>query len=148
LSIDAIIFSQPCTVSIPWAGAFLGGIQPEQKFARLFMPVYRERVYLCPRENGQPGWIKDFPLWWDRRAFFEKYKDRMIDTGNPFYVDYGLLLTMGEAMAWHKRCLESFSRDPESKKVHFVESLAWWEAKLKETSWVIVESYEWESGLD
>ncbi len=66
------------------------------------MPAYRERIYICPGENGQPAWILDFPLWWDRGAFFKKYGDRQIDTGNPFYVDYGLLLTGSEANAWDK----------------------------------------------
>jgi hypothetical protein len=112
------------------------------------MPAYRERIYICPSENGRPGWIKDFPLWWDRKEFYEKYGDRQMDTGNPFSVDYGLLLTAGEARAWDKRCREMFSGSPNSKKVHLVESMAWWQTALKEASWVIVEMYEWESGFD
>jgi hypothetical protein len=61
------------------------------------MPAYRERVYVCPDQSGQPGWIVEFPEWWDRREFFTKYADRQIDTGNPIYVNYGLLLTQWEA---------------------------------------------------
>jgi hypothetical protein len=63
------------------------------------MPAYRERVYLCPDQNGQPVWIGEFPAWWDRGEFFKKYGDRCIGTGNPVYVDYGLLLTQSEAYA-------------------------------------------------
>ena len=112
------------------------------------MPAYRERIYICPRENGKPGWIKDFPSWWNREAFYEKYGDRRIDTGNPFTVDYGLLLTVGEAMAWNKRCGEAFAQGPDGQKEHFVESRFWWQSALKQAGWVIVEMYEWESGFD
>lgn len=90
----------------------------------------------------------DFPLWWDRRGFFAKYGDRKIDTGNPWYVDYGLLLTPGEALAWDKECRETFSTDPASKRPHMVAAMDRLESALKGAKWVVVESYEWESGLD
>ncbi len=112
------------------------------------MPAYRERIYICPSENGQPAWILDFPLWCDRGAFFKKYGERRIDTGNPFYVDYGLLLTGSEANAWDKRCREAFAGYPRSQKPHVVEARRKLESKLRAASWVIVESFEWESGLD
>lgn len=112
------------------------------------MPAYREKIYICPGENGQPVWISDFPLWWDRRAFFSKYGERQIDTGNPFYVDYGLLLTGSEANVWDKRSREAFANNPDSQEPHVVETMRWLESLLKAASWVIVESYEWESGLD
>jgi hypothetical protein len=112
------------------------------------MPAYRERIYICPRENGQPGWILDFPLWWDRRAFFEKYRDRQIDTGDPFHVDYGLLLTGSEANAWDKRCREAFADGPHGQRPHIIEAMHQLESKIKTASWVIIESSEWESGLD
>ena len=89
----------------------------------------------------------EFPLWWDRREFFEKYSDRQFDTGNPIYVDYGLLLTGGEARAWDMRCREHFTHDPRSKDPFFIETMQHWESLLAAASWVIVESYEWESGL-
>ena len=111
------------------------------------MPAYSERVYLCPRQHGHPGWIEKYPLWWDRRAFFEKYGERQIDTGNPFSVDYGLLLTVGEAMAWDKRCRETFEIPPMNKE-SILEAMTRWTALLKTAAWVIVERYEWESGYD
>jgi hypothetical protein len=52
------------------------------------MPAYPQRVTICPNQIGQPGWIVKFPLWWNRDEFFEKYSDRQIDTGKPFYVDH------------------------------------------------------------
>ena len=112
------------------------------------MPAYRERIYLCPTEHGQPGWIMDFPLWWNRSEFFQKYSARQFDTGNPFHVDYALLLTMGEAAAWDEQCRKAFAKDPSSQHATIIEALHLLEARLKSTSWVIVELYEWESGLD
>ena len=61
------------------------------------MPVYRERVMICPEESGRPVWIGEFPFWWDRRKIFEKYGSRQFNSGNPFSEDYGLLLAVGEA---------------------------------------------------
>jgi hypothetical protein len=90
----------------------------------------------------------EFPLWWDRTAFFNKYSQRQIDTGSPFSVDYGLLLTVGEAMAWDKRCREAFAQDPRSIKAFVLEAMERLASVLKTASWVIVESYEWESGFD
>jgi len=112
------------------------------------MPAYRERIYICPGENDQPVRILDFPLWWDRGSFFEQYGDRRIDTGNPFYVDYGLLLTGSEANAWDKRCREVLAGGPHSQKPHIVEAINQLESMLKKASWVVVDSSEWESGLD
>lgn len=112
------------------------------------MPARRARLYICPNENGRPAWIVDFPSWWDRRAFFGQYGQRQIDTGNPYYVDYGLLLTAGEAMAWQKRCREASTGEPGSRPTRVVEAMERLESMLKTASWVIVESYEWESGLD
>ena len=111
------------------------------------MPAVRQRVYIFPDQHGQPGWILEFPLWWDQSEFFHKYGDRQIDTGNPFYVDYGLLLTGWEAIAWDKRCREQFATDPRSTEPFFVEAMQHWESVLQTASWVVVESYEWESGL-
>ena len=112
------------------------------------MPAYRQRVYICPRENGQPAWIVDFPLWWDRRAFFERFGQRQIDTGNPFYVDYGLLLSGAEASAWDRRSREAVSDDPAGQKPQVQAAMERLAAVLKTASWVVVESYEWESGLE
>jgi hypothetical protein len=112
------------------------------------MPAYRQRIYICPGEHGRPVLIVDFPLWWDRRAFFENYGARQIDTGNPSYVDYGLLLTSAEANAWDKRCREALAADPHSLTAHTLEAMRSLASALETARWVIVESYEWESGLD
>ncbi|MEZ4706339.1 MAG: hypothetical protein R3A44_03995 [Caldilineaceae bacterium] len=112
------------------------------------MPARRERIYLSPDKNGQPGWIMDFPLWWNRADFFKQYGQRRIDTGNPIYVDYALLLTRGEALVWDQQCREAFAQDPRGQPPKIIEMMDQLEARLKSTRWVIVESYEWESGLD
>lgn len=112
------------------------------------MPAYRHRIYLCPATDGRPGWIMDFPTWWNRREFFEKYGERRIDTGNLSYVDYALLLTVWEALVWDEQCRQSFALDPRSQHAKIVEEMHLLETRLKSTRWVVVESYEWESGLE
>ncbi len=112
------------------------------------MPAYRQRIIICPRDHGQPISKLEFPVWWDRRTFFEKYGSRRIDTGNPFYVDYGLLLTGSEARIFDKQCKESYADALGSQAPHIEEAMGRLELLLNTASWVIVESYEWESGLD
>ena len=110
------------------------------------MPARAERIYLFPDKEGQPCRVMEFPLWWDRRGFFEKYRNRQIDLGNPMYVDYALLLTAWEAAAWDKQCREQSARDPRRSGVESeMQRVA---SELRESRWVVVESYEWESGLD
>ena len=112
------------------------------------MPARKERIYIFPEEEGQPGQVVRFPLWWDRNGFFEKYRDREIDTGHPIYVGYGILLTPGEALAWDKQCRLAYLSDLEGKHPNVMTDMKQMEAALKSAKWVIVESYEWESGLD
>lgn len=117
------------------------------------MPARKERIYLCPHESGQPGWTMDFPAWWNRRGFFEKFGAfatpgaRWFDTGNPWYVDYALLLTMGEAAAWDQQCCQAFASDPRGQSAEMAAAMQLLEERLVAARWVIVESYEWESGL-
>ena len=111
------------------------------------MPARTERLTIVPAEEGLPGQTMAFPLWWDRRGFFEKYREREVDTGNPFTVDYAFLLTAGEALEWDKQCRLQFLSDPGSLKPWIESGMQQLESALRMAKWVIVESYEWESGL-
>ena len=86
-------------------------------------------------------------MWWDRRRFFERFGERRIDTGHPIYVDDGLLLTQGEALAWDRACRERCRVDERSRRAAIRDAMQVWEQKLSGARWVIGESYEWESGL-
>jgi hypothetical protein len=110
------------------------------------MPARAERIHLFPAEEGQPGQVMRFPLWWDRTGFFKKYHDRMIDLGHPLYVDYALLLSSGEALEWHKRCRDQLISNHKNENAKLMSDIQRMEAALKKAKWVIVESYEWESG--
>jgi hypothetical protein len=112
------------------------------------MPARSERLFICPAENGQPGWVTRFPIWWDSGAFIEKHRHREIDLGNPIDANYVWLLTSAEAIAWNKEHTERFSSDPQSGNPLVVEEMRRLESALARASWVVVESYEWESGLD
>ena len=110
------------------------------------MPARAQRIYVFAAD--QPGQVLDFPLWWDRSGFFDKFRDRQIDLGHPLYVDYALLLAGWEAVAWDEQCREKFYTDPSSKRPHVVSAMQRLQSALKRARWVVVESYEWESGLD
>ena len=111
------------------------------------MPARTERLYIYPVEADQPGQVLPFPSWWDRRAFFEKFGDRQIDTGHPLYVDYGFLLTPGEALAWDKVCRTRAPANRWGQNPTSAADMQRLESVLKAARWVIVESSEWESGL-
>lgn len=49
---------------------------------------------------------------------------------------------------WDRACRERFSGDVYGQRRNFEPEMQELEAALKETRWVIVESAEWESGLD
>ena len=111
------------------------------------MPARAERLCIFSGEAGEQEKVMDFPLWWDRRGFFGKYGDRQIDTGNPFSVDYEYMLSPEEALAWDKESREKYSADPNNLKPHIVSAMQALYAALKEAQRVVVESYEWDSGL-
>jgi len=89
----------------------------------------------------------EFPFWWDSGQLFDKYKERRIDTGNPLYADFGLVLSSAEAIEWENYCREQFAPDPHAREPYIAESMERWQSLMGSASWVIVESYEWESGL-
>lgn len=111
------------------------------------MPARAERIYIFPAEEGQPGQVMRLPVWWKRSGLLKKYRDREIDLGDPLYVDYAFLLTPWEALEWDKQCRKQFSSDPRSNKPRFISDMLQFESALKKAKWVIVESYEWESGM-
>lgn len=90
----------------------------------------------------------DFLLWWNRSEFFQNYGARQIDTGNPIDVSYALLLTAYEASTWDEHWRGQFAQDPRSQTSFVVDAMRQWESRLNTARWVIVKSYEWESGME
>lgn len=111
------------------------------------MPARSERLYIFPDRNGDPCRIIPFPSWWDRGAFMDKYRKREIDTDNPIDANYVWLLTPGEAITWNKSCVGQFSKFHPGRESTILYETLELESLLRNASWVIVESYEWESGL-
>jgi hypothetical protein len=113
-----------------------------------FVPARSERIFVFPDVSGQPGLIMRFPAWWNRGEFFKLYTHREIDTGNPIDANFALLLTSAEAKIWNKKCVEQYTSSPIDSETKVREDMNKLDAVLKNARWVIVESYEWESGLD
>lgn len=112
------------------------------------MPARSERITVVPDRNGQPVQIMRFPLWWDRAAFIEKFSDRELDTGNPIDWNLAWLLSAAEAAVWDDLCQAEFAKDPRSGDPNVQAEMRQFGSLLRQAAWVVVESYEWESGRD
>ncbi len=112
------------------------------------MPARTEMITVVPDRNGQPVRIMRFPLWWDRAAFIEKFRDRELDTGNPIDWNLAWLLSASEAAVWDDQCRAGCSMGPKDIGPQVLEEMGQLAALLRQGGWVIVESHEWESGLD
>ncbi len=112
------------------------------------MPARTEWVAIVPAGNGQPVRIMRFPSWWDRGAFFEEFKDRELDLGNPIDWNLAWLLSATEAGLWNENCRKAFRGPRPGDPAGLEDDMRALADALKEASWVIVESREWESGSD
>jgi len=112
------------------------------------MPARTERITVVPDRNGRPALIMRFPFWWDRGAFIERFKAREIDTGNPIDWNLAWLLSAAEAAVWDDQCHAEFAKDPRSGDPNVQAEMRQFGSVLRQAAWVIVESDEWESGLD
>jgi len=112
------------------------------------MPARAERVSIYPDKNGEPGLILPFPAWWNRDEFFKRFKQREVDTGNPIDANYTFTLTSREAVAWNEECKNRFMSTSRSTKQEVLDAMRRLELAISKSSRVIVESYEWESGMD
>ncbi|WP_456388069.1 hypothetical protein [Profundibacter sp.] len=111
------------------------------------MPARAERLYLYPDlhfdRQSESGQILEFPSWWDRKAFFDRFKSREVDCSTPVDEKSAYLVFVDEAFAFDKACLERVAikhgavpPQMRDRQAEFVEA-------LRRSKWVIVESYEW-----
>lgn len=112
------------------------------------MPARSERITIVPGKNGGAIRVLRFPSWWDRAAFFEAFKAREIDTGNPIDWNLAWLLSAAEAAAWNEQCPAALSSTQLAVSRDVQEEMGQLGTLLRDAAWVIIESYEWESGLD
>lgn len=112
------------------------------------MPARRVMVRIIPKKAGRPCLVRDFPSWWDRGAFFENFKDRELDLGNPIDWNLAWLLSATEAVLWDENCRKAFRGPQPGDPAGLEDDMRALADVLREASWVVVESREWESGLD
>jgi hypothetical protein len=112
------------------------------------MPARGERIYLYPDlhsdRQSEPGRILDFPLWWDRREFFNRFKAREVDCSNPVDDKSAYLMFVDDAFTFDKECLERTATELGTIPPHIRERQAEFVDALRRSKWVIVESYEWD----
>ena len=111
------------------------------------MPARAERLYLYPDlhpdRQPEPGRVHEFPVWWDRREFFSRFKAREVDCSNPVDEKSAYLMFVDEVFAFNKECLErttphgTVPPQVRDQRAEFIDA-------LHRSKWVIVESYEWD----
>jgi hypothetical protein len=111
------------------------------------MPARAERIYLYPNlhsdRQSEPAQILEFPLWWDRREFFSRYKAREVDCSNPVDEKSAYLIYVDDALAFDKECLDRTTTELGTVPPHIRDRQAEFVDALRRSKWVIVESYEW-----
>lgn len=112
------------------------------------MPARCETVCIIPEKPGRPCLVRGFPSWWDRGAFFENFRDRELDLGNPIDWNLAWLLSATEAQLWDEKCRKAFRGPQPGDPAGLEDDMRALADALREASWVVVESREWESGLD
>ncbi len=112
------------------------------------MPARIESLQIVPEKSGHPSLILKFPCWWNRSAFFEKYRDRELDLGNPVYMNLAWLLSASEATFWDEQCKKEFLSSGVDAHPDIIHDMSQLSDALRQANWVIVESNEWESGMD
>ena len=112
---------------------------------------FSTRIRGVALRGDEPGWSVENVFWWDTWALLEKYPHRILE--GLAYTDYVLVLTPVEAMEWQRHLREAFDRDPNRHSAAAqYESVEAFSRRLEATQydirWVIVEMYEWESGME
>lgn len=111
------------------------------------MPARAERLYLYPDlhfdRQSESGQILEFPSWWDRTAFFGRFKSREVDCSTPVDEKSAYLVFVDEAFAFDKECLERTAIRHGDVPPHIHDRQAEFVDALRRSKWVIVESYEW-----
>lgn len=115
------------------------------------------RVWVVPKEAGSACAIFEGPHWWKRDTLTPEhlalYAERYIDTNNPFWMDSVRLFSGDEARAidkgarerWRAYCREVYGRGLRRPEI---QEMSRFSRALKRAEWVVVYTYEWESGLD
>ncbi len=114
-------------------------------------------VWVVPKEAGSACAIFRGPSWWGPETLapehLDLYVERYIDTNNPVWMDSVRLFTAEEALAIDKSAREgqrayyrkAFGRGLRRDEI---KEMARFRRALKQAVWVVVYTYEWESGLD
>jgi hypothetical protein len=112
------------------------------------MPARVETIQIVPKKSGQLSLILRFPYWWNRAAFLKKFRERELDLENPIDFNLAWLLSAVEAILWDEQCKKQFPDSEIGAHPTILSEMSQLTDALKHARWVIVESNEWESGLN
>lgn len=103
-----------------------------------------------PVRDDAPVWSVDNIFWWDMLALRKHYPGREI-LDSTMYLDYVVVLTPAEALEWNRRFGDSYRLTHKPVEQTWPDAPGELTRRLESTHeacrWIIVEQYEWESGL-
>ena len=114
------------------------------------------QVWVVPKEEGSACAIFRGPGWWTPDTLSPEhlalYAERHIDTQNPLWMDSVRLFTAEEALAMDRVArerLRAYYRKVWKRGLRRqeIQEMARFRRALKQALWVVVYTYEWESGL-
>ena len=93
--------------------------------------------------SPESAWTQDMVNWWPERQLIKDRRFRLIEEDRG-YLDYVAVLSRSEALALHNRF---FKRAYEHEQQALAELGVQLLQQAPNLCWVVVNIYEWESGL-
>ena len=117
--------------------------------------AFRVRVVGVPVQDGSAVWVVDYVLWWpvddyigrNARPEFRESVD------SSLYLDHVGIFNKEEFIRLNDEYKASFLANPAKKQIHAEQQkrMDVVDQHLKkhlDTKWILVEQYEWESGMN
>jgi hypothetical protein len=116
------------------------------------------RIIGVPVSNDSPVWTVAHILWWRIEDFIGK-KGEINDprfresVDRTLYLDYVGIFNLEEFIQWNDGFKRDFLADEKRKTIHeaqrqLMEQVDAYIRKRLDTKWVLVEQYEWETGMN
>jgi hypothetical protein len=112
--------------------------------------AFSVKIRGIPIKDDQPLWSVDNVIWWDIPLLMQNYPGREIEDQN-LYLDYVIVLTPDEAVLWNERFREDCQKKGLLQHEDGIKQIKELGDKLETSKntlrWILIERYEWESGM-
>jgi hypothetical protein len=112
--------------------------------------AFSVKIRGVPVEDGASCWSFDNIFWWDMNLVRERLPVREI-VDATLYQDYVVIMTPAEAIEWNRSFSDSYRKAHAAAGACDNDAIDRLGQRLESTRdamrWIVVERYEWESGL-